>query len=173
MTSRLTRRTFIELGATGELVKGWTLQASYSYIDSEITNDNSCGGTPAVCNPNIYTIGKPVLFVPKNAASLWTTVDLDKLVDGLEIGGGVTWQDKIPVTYTIAGVAPNPTGLSRIAIIPENVSIDAVVSYRIDRYRLQLNGQNLADRTNYAQIFANRGVPAPGRTVLLTFGMAF
>jgi catecholate siderophore receptor len=162
------------IGVTGKVTKDWTVYGGYAFTDSEITQDYSCGTTaPIVCNLNKYTIGRDVTFNPKNAASFWTTYSLDSVLKGLSIGGGANWVDEIPVGYTIAGTAPNPTGLSRISMIPESVNYDAVISYEVNGYRVQLNGQNLSDRTNYTQIFGNRGVPAPGRTVLLSLAKAF
>ena len=48
-----------------------------------ITSDNFCNTTTLVCAPNPYTIGTQVIFVPKNAASFWTSYKLDELVPGL------------------------------------------------------------------------------------------
>jgi catecholate siderophore receptor len=36
-----------------------------------------------------------------------------------------------------------------------------------------LNGSNLGDRLNYAQVFSNRAVPAAGRAFILTVGATF
>jgi len=38
-------------------------------------------------------------------------------------------------------------------------------------YRVAVNVFNLTDRLNYVQAFGNRGVPAPGRTVIFSIGM--
>jgi catecholate siderophore receptor len=86
----------------------------------------------------------------------------------------VTYQSKLWLGYTVAGTAPNPTGLSKIAVAPENVSVDAYANYRInDHVRVALNGYNLTDRLNYTQVFGNRAVPAPGRTFILSLGTTF
>ena len=36
-----------------------------------------------------------------------------------------------------------------------------------------LNGYNLTDRLNYVQAFGNRGVPAPGRTLIVSVGYSY
>jgi catecholate siderophore receptor len=164
-----------ELGATGKLSEVWTVNAGYTRLNAKIVEDFSCRTTaPIVCKPNPFTIGRPVTFVPKNSASLWTSYDLKKLVPGLTVGGGVTWQSKLWLGYTIAGTAPNPTGLSKIAVAPENLTFDAYATWRVnDHVRVAFNGYNLSDRLNYTQVFSNRAVPAPGRTFILSLGTSF
>ncbi len=95
------------------------------------------------------------------------------MAQGLKVGAGVTWQSRLYLGYTIAGTAPNPTGLSKIAEAPANLSIDALVSYETDRWRIALNGSNLTDRLNYASVFSNRAVPAAGRGFAVTLGARF
>jgi catecholate siderophore receptor len=163
-----------ELGATGKLTADWSLTVAYTYLDAKIKQDFSCTTTaPVVCKPNPYTIGRQIVFVPKNAASLWTSYDLHRWVNGLSVGGGMTYQSLIYGGYTSAGTAPNPTGLSKIAEIPETVNFDGYVAWQIGPYRLGLNGYNLGDRLNYSQIFGNRAVPAPGRTIIASIGVRF
>jgi len=89
----------------------------------------------------------------------------------LGIGGGAIYQSKLFVRNTIAGAAPNPTGLSRIAVIPRTLEFDAVASYDIDRYHFQFNINNIADELNYSQSFGNRGTPSAGRTFILSAGI--
>jgi len=163
----------LEFSATGEVTEELNIIAAYTYLDPIITYDLSCGTAPAVCNPNIYTIGKPINFVPRHAASFWADYKMDHFVKGLSVGGGVVYQSRLYNAYTISGTAPNPTGLSRIATIPETVELDMVAAYQFDRYRLALNINNLTDRLNYSQSFGNRGTPAPGRTFLASLDVNF
>ncbi len=163
-----------ELGATGRLTRDWTITVGYTYLDAKIKQDFSCTTTaPVVCKPNPYTIGRQVVFVPKNAATLWTSYDLHRWVKGLSIGGGMTYQSLIYGGYTSAGTAPNPTGLSKISEIPETLNFDGYAAWQIGPYRLGLNGYNLGNRLNYSQIFGNRAVPAPGRTIIASIGVRF
>ncbi|MEI9965380.1 MAG: TonB-dependent receptor [Caulobacteraceae bacterium] len=163
----------VEFGVTGRITDAWTVQAAYSYLDAKVTDDLTCGGTPVVCLPNPYTIGTPVTYTPKNAASVWTTYKLDPIVRGLEIGGGATYQSKQYLAFRTAGTAPYLTGLTQIAEAPYTLSFDGMIAYETGRYRIALNGYNLSDRLNYSQVFANRAVPAAGRTVVLTVGATF
>ena len=161
-----------ELSATGQITDQWNILGAYTFLDSKVTADNSCTtAAPLVCKPNPYTIGTQVIFVPKNAFSLWSSYKLDDLVPGLGVGGGAVYQSKLFVRNTIAGAAPNPAGLSRIAVIPRTLEFDAVASYDIDRYHFQFNVNNIADELNYSQSFGNRGTPSAGRTFIVSAGV--
>jgi len=161
-----------EFSATGQITEQWNVVGAYTFLDSKVTADNSCTTTaPLLCKPNPYTVGTQVIFVPKNAFSLWSSYKLDTLVPGLGIGGGAIYQSKLFVRNTIAGTAPNPTGLSRIAVIPRSLEFDAVATYDIDRFHFQFNINNIADELNYAQSFGNRGTPSAGRTFILSAGV--
>ena len=161
-----------ELSATGQITEQWNVVGAYTFLDSKVTADNSCTtAPPLVCKPNPTTIGTQVIFVPKNAFSLWSSYKLDDFVPGLGIGGGAVYQSKLFVRNTIAGTAPNPTGLSRIAVIPRTLEFDAVATYDIDRYHFQFNVNNISDELNYSQSFGNRGTPSAGRTFILSAGI--
>ena len=184
----------IELGLTGQLTQAWTLTLGYAYLDARIKESfancavpTATTGTPAniVCPVgvtaampvlNTVALGQQVVFVPKNSASLYTSYDLGRWVEGLSVGGDITYQDKQNVTYTARSVSftdrSTLTAL-RIAQVPENITADAFVSYRRDDWRVSLNGYNLADRLNYTQVFGNRAVPAAGRTFIVSVGTTF
>jgi catecholate siderophore receptor len=57
--------------------------------------------------------------------------------------------------------------------VPENFTLDAVVSYSHENYRIALNGYNLTDELNYAANQNARAIPSSGRTFLLTVGATF
>ncbi|MFX9042576.1 hypothetical protein ABTN45_19015, partial [Acinetobacter baumannii] len=84
-----------------------------------------------------------------------------------------TYQSMLFLGYTSAGTAPYPTGLSKITETPQTLSIDGVITYTVGRYRLALNGYNLADRLNYTQVFGSRAIPSPGRTLIASLGVRF
>jgi catecholate siderophore receptor len=164
----------VELSATGKISDEFSITAAYTYLDPVITFDRSCSTVaPSACNPNPFTIGKQIFFVPKNAPSVWADYSLAALAPGLTVGGGVVYQSRLFNAITTTGTAPNPTGISRIAVIPETVELDAVASYDFGgAYRLQVNVNNLTDRLNYSQSFGNRGTPSPGRTVIVSLEAA-
>jgi catecholate siderophore receptor len=164
----------VELSATGRITDDLAVTAAYTYLDPVITYDLSCSTTaPIACNPNPFTIGKQIFFVPKNAASLWVDHTAKWLAEGVTLGGGLVYQSKLFNAVTTAGAAPNPTGISRIATIPETIELDAVAAYDFGgAYRIQLNVNNLTDRLNYSQSFGNRGTPSPGRTFIVSLEAA-
>ncbi|HKB95632.1 MAG TPA: TonB-dependent receptor, partial [Rhizomicrobium sp.] len=164
----------VELSATGKITDEFSITAAYTYLDPVITFDQSCGTvTPIVCNPNPFTIGKQIFFVPKNSLSVWADYSLAALAPGLTVGGGVVYQSRLFNAITTTGTAPNPTAISRIAVIPQTVELDAVASYDFGgAYRVQVNVNNLTDRLNYSQSFGNRGTPSPGRTFIVSLEAA-
>ena len=156
---------------------------NYAYLDSEtLESFTNCSATTLACPTgvptgtptlNTFVVGRPVIFTPKNSGSFYTTLDLDSLVTGLTAGGGVTYQSSMPVRYTVTRVAPAPSRLSLIAEIPDSLSLDAYVAWQVGDWRIAVNGYNLTDRLNYSQAFGNRGVPAAGRTFILSLGKTF
>jgi catecholate siderophore receptor len=160
----------VELSATGKITDNLSVTAAYTYLDPVITYDLSCSTTaPIACNPNPFTIGKQIFFVPKNAASVWVDHTAKWLAEGVTLGGGLVYQSKLFNAITTNGTAPNPTGVARIATIPETIELDAVAAYDFGgAYRVQFNVNNLTDRLNYSQSFGNRGTPSPGRTFIVS-----
>ena len=181
-----------ELGLIGKLTSAWTLSAGYTYLDAQIKESfSNCAvptattGTPSgvVCpvgvtapSPvvNTVAVGQQVVFVPKHSASLFTTYDLGGWIDGLSVGGDVTYQSRQFLGYMPAAAFADRTDLTAlIAEAPENLTFDAYVSYKTGPYRFAINGYNLADRLNYTQVFGTRATPSPGRTIIFSVGATF
>jgi catecholate siderophore receptor len=162
----------VELSATGALTEDLSVIAAYTYLDPIITDDLTCGGTPVVCKPNPFTIGKMITFVPRHGASFWADYKVSAL-KGLSFGGGIVYQSPLHNAYTTIGTAPNLTGISRYVVIPETIQLDAVAAYQFERYTFQVNLNNITDRLNYSQSFGNRGTPSPGRSVIASIAARF
>ncbi|HEX5379868.1 MAG TPA: TonB-dependent receptor [Phenylobacterium sp.] len=184
----------LELGLTGRVTPAWTVSLGYAYLDARIQQSfANCAvpagvtGTPAniVCPAgvtaaipvlNTVAVGRQVVFVPRNSASLYTTYDLGDRIEGLTVGGDVTYQDRQNLAYAARSVSfadrATLTPL-RIAQVPESVTVNAFASYRRDGWRVALNVYNLTDRLNYTQVFGNRAVPAAGRTIIASIGATF
>lgn len=145
----------VELGLTGKLTDAWTVQAAYAYMDSEIL---SSVATPAHA-------GNRVAFVPEHAVSVWTTLEISKLVNlgpgKTTLGAGIRYADDI--------YANSANG----SIIPATFTFDGMISYERDGWRLAANGYNLSNELNYDGSFGNRAVVAAGRTFLFTVGKKF
>ncbi len=185
----------IELGLTGRLNPDWTVTAGYTHLDARIKESYAnctvaaanAAGVPAaiICPVNVtaaipvanqVAVGRQVTFVPRDSASLFTTYDFSDWIEGLSVGGDVIYQSVTPVAYAARSVSfadrTSQTAL-RISQTPQNVTLDAFVAYKAGRYRVSINGYNLADRLNYTQVFSNRAVPAAGRTIILSIGATF
>jgi len=150
----------LELGLTGKLTDAWSIQAAYAYMDSEILR-NAATATIAE-NENK---GNRVAFVPEHAVSVWTTVEVSKLMHlwpgKTTVGAGIRWSDDIYANS------------ANSSVIPANFTFDAMVSYEKDGWRFAANGYNLTDELNYDGSFGNRAVIAAGRTLMFTVGKKF
>lgn len=139
----------IELGVTGKITDAWNVQFAYAFLDSEV-----------VKSTNPLAIGKDAPFVSQHSASLWTTYNiaahLPNIPGELLIGGGVTYQDE----YFI-----NSTNTQKI---PSSFSLNSLISYEHDNYRIALTGTNLTDEVNYDAGSNSRAVVSAGRTITLS-----
>ncbi len=142
--------TGVEFGVAGAITDEWSINANITYVDAEITDSTT-----------VANIGNKTNFVPETAASLWTTYNFTGALLGLEVGGGVTYQDDVFLNTANTAVAPGYT------------TLDGLVSYSWDRFRVSLNGYNLADETYYAQVHGNRVTPGQGRTFIATLGVVY
>ena len=165
-----------ELGVVGQITPDWSVNLAYTYLDTEVRQDLACTTATAtaasVCCDNPVTTGTPVLQVPENSAFVWTSYRLSRLLRGLSVAGGFTYQDGFHVRYTTAGTAPN-LALTRDAYVPATFSLDGLIQYERGPWRAGLNWYNLTDRLNYAQSFGNRAAPAQGRTFIVSLGRTF
>ncbi|MFB2739054.1 TonB-dependent siderophore receptor [Umezakia ovalisporum] len=146
------RNQGIEFNVAGQILPGWNVIASYSYIDAEITEDNSglAGNRPA--------------YVPFNTASLWTTYELQRgSLQGLGFGLGLFYVgDRLgdaDNTYTIPGY----------------LRTDVAIYYQRNNWRAGINIQNLFNEkyfqgSNFGRVAIEPGAPL---TVIGSFSMTF
>ncbi len=149
-----------ELGATGKITPAWDIQASYSYLDSKILVGPALGAfTP------FDVTGLPVAFVAKNNVGIWTTYDVATLIPGMPgrllIGGGMNYR---------SGYSADA---ARQYLIPSATTVDGLVSWENDHYRIALNVTNLTDTLSYTSAFTARAEVAAGRTFAVTGGVRF
>jgi catecholate siderophore receptor len=184
----------VELSVSGRVTDAWTVSGGYAYLDAKVKESfsncavpTSTTGTPTniVCPVgvtaampvvNTVAVGRQVLFVPEHSASLFTTYDLGDWIEGLSIGGDVTYQSELNLVYAARSVSYADRGTLtplRLGETPESLTFNAFASYDAGRYRVALNVYNLADRLNYTQVFGNRAIPSAGRTVVLSLGATF
>lgn len=144
------RNQGVELSVSGSILKNWNVIATYAYYDSETTASQTAAN-----------VGKRIPYAPKNMGTVWSTYTLAADTPwNVTFGGGVTWRDAVYL---------NPANAARV---PHTLSWDAMLSHTIGhRWRLALNGYNLANRINYSNLFTDRVTPSVGRSFLgsLTF----
>jgi catecholate siderophore receptor len=145
-----------EVGISGQVTKAWVVQAGYTYLDGEITESTT-----------VANIGHDIGGVPDNAASIWTTYNLsESIIKGpgkWTVGGGILWQSEM---FSVNNSANQYK-------IPDLFSLDAMVAYELDGWRLAVNGYNLSDELNYDQSFNNRATPSAGRSGIFSVGKKF
>lgn len=157
-----TRVDGVELSASGKLTAKWQVFAGYSYLDSEQIDGGkvNIGTALAPIFVEALTNGNELGNTPKNSFSLWNTY---AVTDKLTLGGGAFFVDKV------WGSVANST------YVPSYWRYDAMASYKLTKHiDLQLNVQNLTDKTYYDKAFATHFAnQAAGRTALLSTRLHF
>ncbi|MEH2178690.1 TonB-dependent receptor [Nostoc sp.] len=144
----------IELDVAGEILPGWNIIGSYAYTDANVTEDSDVEGN---LKGNILT------NVPFNAASLWTTYELQTgNLKGLGFGLGIFY------------VGERQGDLGNSFKLPSYVRTDASIFYRRDNWKLGLNFNNLFN-VDYIETSFRRTDVYPGApfTVLGTISVEF
>lgn len=110
----------IELSIQGEILPGWNIIAGYSYIDAEVTEDNS------------IPVGNQLAGVPENSFNLWTTYEIQSGdLEGLGAGLGLFF------------VGERQGNLNNSFQIPEYLRTDAAIFYNRNQFRAAVNIRNL------------------------------
>ncbi|MEO0378142.1 MAG: TonB-dependent siderophore receptor, partial [Cyanobacteria bacterium P01_A01_bin.17] len=132
----------VELDVRGEILPGWNIIASYAHTDAEITEDDGSeieGNRPS--------------GVPENAASLWTTYEIQEGdLQGLGFGAGLFF------------VGERQGQNDNSFQVPSYTRTDASIFYRRGNWRAGINFQNLfdidyIDATAGFNGFTNPGIP--------------
>jgi len=132
----------IELDIVGRILPGWNVIASYTHTDAEYTEEYF--GLPA---------GSRVANVPQNAASFWTTYQIQSgNLQGLGFGLGFFY------------VAERAGDFEDSFDLPSYLRTDAAVFYERDNWRLAVNVQNLFDEdyfiaNNFGRVAIEPGAP--------------
>ncbi|MFT5782403.1 MAG: iron complex outermembrane receptor protein [Pseudomonas sp.] len=114
----------LELEAQANLTDNISMVANYTKLDPETTRSGRAAEE-----------GKTPANVADEMTSLWAKYQFQGgLLDNLELGAGVR--------YTSSSYGDNTETLQ----VPSYTILDAMVSYRIDDVRLQLNASNLTDK---------------------------
>lgn len=132
----------IELDVIGQILPGWNVIASYSYIDAEITAE-VFGLRP----------GSRIQDVPEHTGSFWTTYEIQEGdLQGLGFGIGLFL------------VGERAGDFEDTFDLPSYLRTDAAVFYQRDRWRAAVNIQNLFDidyfiSNNFGRVAIEPGAP--------------
>jgi len=152
----------IELSASGEITRAWSVNASAAVMNAKIT-----GGTvnpAATMNQNNAAMS----FSPRKTLTLWSTYQMPS---GFTVGGGVRYVDTIARTAstTISGATNTPYAQSYWVA-------DAMAAYQFSKNAsVQLNLYNLANQ-RYAASINNSGaryIPGAERSAKLSLNLAY
>jgi len=154
-----------ELGFNGQLTDAWSLYGGYTYLDSELKDNGFvCAVSGRTCPSNVYVPspnnGNVFPNTAKHSANLWTTY---RFPIGLTIGAGAFYSDK------------QYGDVANTKWIASYTRFDAMASYAIqDNISLQLNVQNLTDKTYFTKAYASHYASiAPGRSATLALNVKF
>ena len=139
----------VEFDVLGQLSLNWSVTASYAYNEASITE-----------SPLASEVGLQKPNAPRHLANLWTRYTLDQ---GTLRGLGFGFGSNLATVRTLS--------INTAQTIPAYTLLNAALYYRVNRVNLQLNVNNIADRTywvggyDYIRLF-----PGAPRNFLLTLG---
>ncbi len=117
------RNRGLELAVEGALTPKWSVYANYTYLDAEYTQ--------ATQNAKA---GARVELVPRNQFSVWTSY---ALTQHWGVGAG------------LHGASKKFTSFNNEVVLPGYAVADAMAYYQADSYRIQVNLNNITDKTYY------------------------
>jgi len=142
----------VELDLTGRIMMNWSIMASYAYNVAEITE-----------SPDETDLNKQKPNAPKHQGNIWTKYEFDQgTLTGLGVGFGANF------------VTERNLSISATQRVPGYTLMNAALFYTTGNIRLQLNVNNLADKTHwvggydYVRLF-----PGAPRNVLGTVTFSF
>jgi iron complex outermembrane recepter protein len=125
----------IEVDLAGRILPGWNVIASYAYTDAFVSRDNN------------FPVGNRLSEVPYNQASLFTTYEFQQgALKGVGLGVGLFY------------VGDRQGDLSNTYTLPSYLRTDAMVYYKRDNWKAQLNVRNLFNTTYFVSNFGDRFV---------------
>ncbi|QXB47977.1 TonB-dependent receptor [Acinetobacter seifertii] len=146
-----------EVGFNGKVTDKWEVSAGYSYLDSELTK--------AAYNA-VAQEGKPLPFVAKNSATLWSTY---RVLPKLTLGAGTEYRDKV-FTNTNTG-----TTMLEDKYLPTYTIYNAMAKYDVNKnVNLQLNINNISDKRYFTSAHpAHYAFEGNGRNAVLAINFKY
>ncbi|HEY4554842.1 MAG TPA: TonB-dependent siderophore receptor [Lysobacter sp.] len=134
----------VELGLSGRVTEGWSVMGGYAYQEGEVTRPTR----------------SELAQLPRHSASLWNRYDFNPMWG---VGLGAVYRDAVFATT------------SNTVVLPAFTRVDAAVFFTLnENLRMQLNVENLTDKTYYASAHNNDNImPGAPRTVTLGLNLRF
>lgn len=157
----------VELGAVGELGRGWLITAGLTLQETEV-KDGSISNATGTSTQS----GADINFSPRLSASLTTTY---QLMPQLSVGGGARYVDTQARTVS-NDPASTVLATGSLFEVPSYTVFDANAAYDFTpKLGLQLNAYNVTDKF-YVAAVNNRGqryLPGTPLSYLLTLNLRF
>lgn len=142
----------IEVEGSGRLTERWEIFAGATFMDSKIDK----AAPPS--QGQTGTEGKMPRYTPRATANIWTTY---KLTDQITGGLGATYVGKRYATET------------NVNYLPAYTVGNAMLSYETKHYRLQLNLNNLSNKTYYDGAYGGHATVGTPREAQLTISLKY
>ncbi|WKN43013.1 TonB-dependent receptor [Tunicatimonas pelagia] len=146
----------IELDITGQILPNWSIVANYAFNEAviQVSDDETEENRQ---KPN----------APRHTGNLWTKYVIDRgAFAGLGIGVGINL-----VTERFGSIVPegeNPP------LFPGYEVVDAALYYQLDKFRIQVNVNNVLDQTHWVGGYDFiRAFPGAPRNLLTTISYTF
>ncbi|MCU0354078.1 MAG: TonB-dependent receptor [Cytophagales bacterium] len=121
----------VEVDVIGQLAPNWSVVATYAYNRAEILSSG-----------NLEEVNRQKPNAPRHQGSLWTKyVFADGRLKGLGFGLGSNFVTERLGSIVAAGQQP--------VVLPGYTLFNAAVYYQTGRFQIQLNGNNLTDKTHW------------------------
>ncbi|MBN7817437.1 TonB-dependent receptor [Algoriphagus pacificus] len=142
----------IEIDLTGRILMNWSVMASYAYNVAEITE-----------SPDEDDLNRQKPNAPKHQGNLWTKYEFDQgALEGFGLGFGTNF------------VTERNLSLNDTQTIPGYTLMNAAAYYTSGNLRLQLNINNLANKTHWVGGYDYlRLFPGAPRNLLATITYSF
>ncbi len=142
------RNRGVQFSIDGALTSSWDIYANYTHLNAEITQATKDAA-----------VGARVGLVPRDQFSIWTRY---ALTSHWGIAAGVR------------GASDKYTSYDNDVVLPRYTVADAMAWYQTNRYRVQLNFDNLTDKHYYPTAGGdNQIMPGAPRNVNLSVSMDF
>lgn len=142
----------IEIDLNGRITPQWSISAAYTYNEAHITD-----------SPINTEIGRQKPNTPKQQGNIWTRYNF---IDGALKDFGVAMGTNF--------VTKRNVSLNAKQTLPSYVLMNAALYYTINKFKIQVNANNLANKTHWVGGYDYiRLFPGAPRNWMLTLGYSF